>query len=85
MVDQEATPEFITSAAIQICQKHGIAKAIEFLHECTNGLNIVETFAVCEDKARLKKDSQGKIYVEWREDCESQSNSTNSSDTKEAT
>jgi len=72
------TPEFISDAAVYICQEHGIIKATEFLSNATNGLNPVQLFAVCEKKARLKKNLVGEIYVEW---LESESDTTDNFDT----
>jgi len=68
MVEPQATPEFISDAAVHINGEHGIAKAVDFLANCVQGLNPVQLFAVCEGKARLRRNPKGEIYVEWREE-----------------
>jgi len=60
-------PDFVSDAAVHICKEHGIIKAVDFLSHATNGLNPVQLFAVCEDKAKLKENTKGEIYVEWTE------------------
>lgn len=59
------SPKFITEASQFINRKHGLPKAINFLSKVTTGLNPVELFGVCDGKAYLDKDLNGRVVVKW--------------------
>jgi len=62
--DTNPTTDFINTAAVSITTTHGIRKGIEFLSASVRGLKSFELFAICDGKARLKQNNEGKIYVE---------------------